>query len=118
MWLIITAVLLAIVCLIQSAVILFVGRFAYKMANTVLNVEKAVNTSLDLIDERFASISKILEIPVFFDSREIRQVLADIELTRSAILYVANALSGSVDPTSVIESFGENINEGTEEDNK
>lgn len=89
------------------------------MANIVLTTEKAVNTSLDLIDERFSSISKILDIPVFFDSLEIRQVLADIELTRSAILYVANALSGSIDPASIEDEAGRKSDvksDGAEED--
>ena len=38
------------------------------------------------------SISKILEIPLFFDSPQVRNVLKDIEESRDSILYVANLI--------------------------
>ena len=46
-----------------------------------------------MLDERYESISKILEKPVFFDSLEIRQVIKDISDSRDSILFIANSIS-------------------------
>ena len=48
------------------------------------------------MDERYEAISGILQIPLFNDSQQIRQVLNDIDACRDAILQVANIL-GSVE---------------------
>ena len=50
------------------------------------------------IDERYSSIDRILKIPLFYDSREVRQVLRDIEASRDAILEVAASV-GRVEET-------------------
>ena len=59
----------------------------------VLKVQDTVEDSLDILDERFANISKILEIPLFYDSPEIRGVLDDIRASRESILDVARMLT-------------------------
>ena len=48
--------------------------------------------SLDRLDERYESISKVLEIPLFYDSPQIRQVVADIKSCQQSILFVANEI--------------------------
>lgn len=63
-----------------------------KFGKVILEVQESVENSLDTLDERFLSISKILEKPVFFDSVEVRQAMQDIKLSRDSILYVANVL--------------------------
>ena len=67
--------------------------FNIKLGMTILRFEDSVEECLDIIDERYTSISKILEIPIFFDSVEVRQVVGDIGATRDALLVVANRLS-------------------------
>ena len=47
-----------------------------------------------MLDKRYESISKILEIPIFFDSVEVRQVVSDIDGAREEVLRVANTLAG------------------------
>jgi hypothetical protein len=73
----------------------------FKLGRIVLRVEDEIENSLDTLDERFASISKILQIPLYYDSPEIRQVLLDIEKTRNAILKVAASMGASIDENSV-----------------
>ena len=51
-----------------------------------------IENALDILDEKYTSMSKILEKPVFFDSVEIRQVIRDIKDSRESVLYVANIL--------------------------
>tara|TARA_B100000214_G_scaffold372360_1_gene350457 strand:+ start:2725 stop:3024 length:300 start_codon:yes stop_codon:yes gene_type:complete len=64
-----------------------------KLGLTILKVEDEVTKCLDIIDERYESISKILEIPIFFDSLEVRQVVDDIRITRFSLLEIANSLT-------------------------
>ena len=64
-----------------------------KMGLTILKIEDSIEESLDIIDERYESISKILEIPIFFDSVEVRQVVEDIRRTKVSLLKIANSLS-------------------------
>ena len=77
------------------------GRFAYRMAVIVMDVEDAIEHTMDVLDQHYTSLSKILEKPVFFDSMEIRQAIDDIAKAREAVLYVANELTKAVDPKAV-----------------
>jgi len=74
----------------------FSSYYCYKFAKNLLDISDAIELALDILDERYASISRILEIPLFYDSPEVRQVLIDIERTRNSILKVANIL-GSIE---------------------
>ena len=49
--------------------------------------------SLDILDERYQSISEILNRPIFFDSLEVRQVISDITQARESVLRVAEILT-------------------------
>ena len=64
----------------------------------ILRVEDSVEESLDVIDERYASIDRVMQTPLFFDSPEIKRVLSDISGTKDAILEIANILSKDFDP--------------------
>ena len=59
----------------------------------LIKIEDAIEAGLDKLDERHVSISRILEIPLFYDSQEVRQVVNDIEQCRDAILDIAISLS-------------------------
>ena len=67
--------------------------YAIKFAMILIKIEDAIEAGLDKLDERHISISKILEIPLFYDSQEVRQVVNDIEQCRDAILDIAISLS-------------------------
>jgi hypothetical protein len=58
---------------------------------------------LDILNERYASIGKILKKEIFFDSVEVRQVLADIRESQDAIVRVANELTNNVKMESIDE---------------
>jgi hypothetical protein len=61
-----------------------------------LKVEDAVEECLDILDERYASISDVLEIPLFDDSPQIKTVHTDIKRSRDAILNIANVLTNGI----------------------
>ncbi len=79
--------------------------FAIKFAMILLNVEDALEESLDVLDDRYASISRVLEIPVFYDSPEVKMVVSDIEECRDAILRVASSLSSNVSSKDNEETY-------------
>ena len=66
--------------------------YNYKFGRALIKMEDALESSLDKLDERYESISKVLEIPLFYDSPQIRQVVSDIKECQKSILYVANEI--------------------------
>ena len=83
-WIISTAIL--------SLATLVTSYFVFKFARIILRVEDAIEECLDVLNERYGSITKILETPLFYNSPEVRKVLRDVSLSRDSILYVANNL--------------------------
>jgi hypothetical protein len=67
--------------------------YLYKFGRIILKIEDSLEESLDLLDERYRSISKILEIPLFYDSPEIKKVVEDVSACREVILKVANSIA-------------------------
>ena len=66
--------------------------YNYKFGRTLIRMEDALEESLDKLDQRYASISEVLEIPLFYDSPQIRQVISDIKECQDSILFVANEI--------------------------
>jgi len=56
---------------------------------TILKTEEKLTNALDAIDEEYMEISKILETPIFFDSVEVRQVIASIDNVRNTFLNIS-----------------------------
>ena len=81
-----------ILCVILSSILCVSVYFNCKHAMIILEFQEKIEESLDILDEKYASISAILEKPVFFDSLEIREVIKDISSSRDSILYIANSL--------------------------
>ena len=83
----ITAIVILTLLLIVS---LF---YLIKFALIIIRVQDVVEDSLDIMDEKYSSISNILKIPLFYDSREVRTVLDDVRDVRESILDIARALT-------------------------
>jgi len=66
----------------------------YKYSLIILKTEESIEECLDILNERYESISKILEKEVFFDSVEVRQVISDIKLSQDAVYDVAIKMIG------------------------
>ena len=79
-------IIIAVLTLLLAISIYYVIKFSL----IIFKIEDAIEESLDIIDERYKSISKVLEIPLFFDSPQIRQVINDIKATRNTLLLIAN----------------------------
>jgi hypothetical protein len=67
--------------------------FCVKFALIIINIQETIEECLDILDEKYAIISNILNIPIFYESREIRDVLAKLKESRDAILLIAQKLT-------------------------
>ena len=88
-------ILIGLCCLLLSLSI-FLGWKLYQFSMIIMDIEDAIEESLDILNEKYGSMNEILEKPVFFDSVEIRQVIADIRGCHAAILIIANKLTRKI----------------------
>jgi len=91
-----TIVLLSILSFVLFVCLCFSAYYNYKFAKIIIQMEDALEASLDILDERYASITEVLQTPLFYDSPQVRRVVEDLKKSRDAILYVANQI-GTVD---------------------
>lgn len=64
-------------------------------------MQDVLNESLDLIDNKYRNISKILETPIFYDSTEVKRILKELEDVKVLILYIANKLANSLNKKEI-----------------
>ena len=67
--------------------------YCIKFAILLINTRDAIEESLDVIDEKYSDISRVLDVPIFSDSYEVKSVLKRLEEARNSLLYIANTLS-------------------------
>ena len=87
--------------------------YCIKFAMIVLKIQDVLEESLDLLDQKYNNISQVLEIPIFYDSSEVKRVVREIEDTKNIVLYIASSLTESVQEKAIVED-AEDIH--TEED--
>ena len=66
--------------------------YCVKFALIIIKVQDAIEESLDIIDEKYERLNKILTIPVFYNSPEVKSAISVMEDSRDALLYIANKL--------------------------
>ena len=81
---------------VQAVLLIASIYYNIKFGIKILNMQDSIEEALDILDEREESIGKVLEIPLFYDSPEIKRVHHDVKRTRQAMLRVANTLVDSV----------------------
>ena len=69
--------------------------YAIKFALIIIKMQDSIEDCLDEIDNKYNNISNILEIPIFYDSPEVKRVLSDIKDVKASLMYVANTLTNS-----------------------
>ena len=73
--------------------LLFFAYFCVKFALIIIKMQEELEYALDEIDKKYNRITEILDIPVFFDSPEIRRLLQEIKDIKRVILEVSLRLS-------------------------
>lgn len=90
-----SAVTIAVISIILLLLLVSVY-FMIKFAMIILKIEEVLEDSMRTLEAREKSISDILEIPLFFDSPQVRQVHDDIKECKDAVYKIANSLSSNV----------------------
>jgi len=67
--------------------------FCIRFGLIILKVQDTIEESLDILDEKYGTMSEILARPLFYDSAEVRSVLKDIDASRNAIHRIAISLT-------------------------
>lgn len=83
------------IAVFEFIIIIFASIYLYRFAKIILNLQNIIEDSLDVLDEKYQSISLVLQKPVFFDSVEVRQVISDIASCQNAIYKIANNLTNT-----------------------
>lgn len=85
--------------------------YCIKFAIIVIKIQDILEESLDLLDQKYNNISQVLEIPIFYDSTEVKRVVREIEDTKNIVLYIASNLTGSIQEKAIVDE----ANDSTEE---
>ena len=78
---------------ILSVLLLFFAYFCIKFALIIIKMQEELEYALDEIDKKYNRITEILDIPVFFDSPEIRRLLEEIKDIKRVVLEISARLS-------------------------
>lgn len=97
------------IILISIILNIFFIYYCIKFALIIIKMQEVLEESLDKIDNKYQRISDILEIPLFFDSPEIRRLLLEIKDIKNIILEISsNLTSFNKDKIKEIDSEEEN----------
>ena len=66
--------------------------FNYKHGVLLINIIDQIESAIEVLDEKEISISEVLQVPLFYDSPQIRQVHKDIADCRDTVLQIALSL--------------------------
>jgi len=77
---------------VLSLFIIILIYYCIKFAMIIINMQNVIEESLDIIDQKYLNLNKILETPLFFNNHEIKSVIEEIKETRDVLLYIANQL--------------------------
>ena len=82
---------------ILSILLLLSLYYCFKFALIIIRVKDALEDSLEKIDESYFKISEILNIPIFYNSKEVKIVIDEIKNSRDSLLLIASSLSTSIE---------------------
>lgn len=82
-----------VICFVLFVVCCLSIYYNLKFARIIIRMEDEIGDCLDILDDKYRSLSKVLEIPIFFDSPQVRQVIEDIKTARGSLLQIANKLT-------------------------
>lgn len=86
------SIALSLVSIIAIVAIVFAVRYAILL----MQVEDNINRCVEILDEKYRIISEIHDIPLFYDSPEVRRLIDEIGKARDSVLYIVNILNSNV----------------------
>lgn len=85
------------VCFLLLMLLIVSLFYCFKFALILIRVKDAIEESLDVIDNSYFKISEILNIPIFSDSKEVKNTIEEIKRSKEALLYIASELTSSIE---------------------
>ena len=95
---------MTVAVVILSVLLLVTVYYVIRFGLIIARIEEGIEDALEVLDGSYASIGKILERPLFFDSAEVRSVLNELGRAQNAVLIAASAMSAEVQPDDDEES--------------
>ena len=95
-------VLLAILISTSILSIAF-GFYAIKFGIILLRVQDQIEESLDILDNRYQVINEILNMPVYSDNTEVREIVSNLKEARDSIVLVANVMTRHTSEKEIVE---------------
>lgn len=92
--------ILIFLCCLLFVLSLLLSWKLYQFSIVIMDIEDAIEESLDILNEKYSKMNEIIQKPVFFDSIEVRQVISEIKDCHNAILIIANKLTKKIGATS------------------
>lgn len=79
--------------------------YCFKFALILLNLQDKLNDSLQIIESNYEKINSILDIPVFYDSYEVKKVVSSIEEVKNSLLIIADNMTEDIFTEEVEEDI-------------
>jgi hypothetical protein len=89
-------ILLTIVCV-------FFAYYCIKFALVILRMQEKIESALDKIDLKYNRLGQILDIPVFYDSPEIKNIIIEVQEVQDVVLSLAEDLSNATKSKDSVE---------------
>ena len=74
--------------------------YCIKFAMVIININDVLEDALVKLDDKHNRITAILEIPVFFDSPEVKKTLNEIKEVQEVILEISDSLTSAYNNSS------------------
>jgi hypothetical protein len=84
------------VCIVLSLLLSLSVYKNIRLGLIILRVEDSIEECMDVIDEKYSSMSEILKRPLFYDSPEVKAVVKDIRSVRDSLHNVALSLAKNI----------------------
>ena len=107
-------IFLTILCVILIGLLVVSVTYNIRHGKIIIEMEDALEESLDVCDRTYNQIARVLEMPVAMATPEVKQILREIEHARDSILYVSNVLAKPYG--GVIEEEANDIEDKKEKD--
>ena len=90
---------MTILITILSVLLMLATYYCIKFALIIIKIQENLEESIDIIEEKYERINEILEIPVFYDSPEVKKVVEDLNQVRLSLLYVGDLMTSEFSNT-------------------
>ena len=95
--------ILLVFSIVATLVAALFGFYAIRFGIILLRVQDQLEESLDILDNQYQSINKILAQPVYSDNNEIRSVVSSIQNAQNSIVLVANIMVRHSSQKEIVE---------------